>query len=56
MNDTADSEVINFLKEILNPEGFGYSVTADVRSEAKRILDIIENEQNSAVRSTVRDV
>jgi len=37
-----NSEVISFLKEILNPEGFGYSVTSEVRKEAKRILDTIK--------------
>ena len=40
------SEVIKFLKELLNPEGFGYSVTPEVRKEAKRILEAIRNEQN----------
>jgi hypothetical protein len=38
----ANSEVIGFLKEILNPEGFGYSVTSEVRKEAKHILDKLQ--------------
>jgi hypothetical protein len=46
-------EVVKFLKELLNPDGFGYSVTAEVRTEAKRILEIIENEQNKSVRSAI---
>lgn len=49
----SESEIINFLKELLNPEGFGHSVTPEVRKEAKRILEIIDNEQNSAVRSAI---
>ena len=36
------SNVINFLKELLNPEGFGYSVTSEVRKEAKHILDTMQ--------------
>jgi hypothetical protein len=49
----AESEVIHFLKELLHPEGFGWAVTLEVRKEAKRILEIIENEQNSTVRSAI---
>jgi hypothetical protein len=49
----SESEIINFLKELLNPEGFGHSVTPEVRKEAKRILEIIDNEQNSTVRSAI---
>lgn len=49
----AESEVIHFLKELLNPDGFGYSVTSEVHKEAKRILEIIENEQNPTIRSTI---
>jgi len=49
----AESEVIHFLKELLHPEGFGWAVTLEVRKEAKRILEIIDNEQNSAVRSAI---
>ena len=49
----SESEVILFLKELLHPEGFGWAVTLEVRKEAKRILEIIDNEQNSAVRSAI---
>lgn len=49
----AESEVIHFLKELLHPEGFGWAVTLEVRKEAKRILDIIENEQNPTIRSAI---
>lgn len=31
-------EYIRFLKSLLDPEGFGHAVTAEVRDEARRLL------------------
>ena len=51
-----ENEVIHFLQELLHPEGFGWSVTPEVRKEAHQLLIMIEsesNEQDSTVRQTV---
>lgn len=57
MNKKTKEEVIYFLKELLDPEGFGWAVTSEVREEAKQLLIMIEsesiNEQDSAIRQTV---
>lgn len=57
MNKKTKEEVIYFLKELLDPEGFGYAVTSEVRKEAHQLLIMIEsesiNEQDSAIRQTV---
>ena len=56
MTHQSEEEVVHFLKELLNPEGFGWAVTQEVRNSAKRILTMIESdndEQNSAVRQTL---
>lgn len=45
MNKKIDEEIIRFLKNLLHPEGFGWSVTDEVRRETKRLLDIIEHER-----------
>ena len=50
-----ENEVVRFLQELLNPEGFGWSVTPEVRKESKRLLIMIEseiNEQDSTIRQT----
>ena len=54
-----ENEVIHFLQELLHPEGFGWSVTPEVRKESKRLLIMIEsesNEQDSTIRQTTRNV
>ena len=60
MKTETETEVVDFLKELLHPEGFGWSVTDEVRKESKRIIIMIEsesvNEQDSTVRQTVRNV
>ncbi len=60
MKAKTENEVVHFLKELLHPEGFGWSVTDAVRKESKRLLIMIEsesiNEQDSTVRQTVRNV
>ena len=53
IQSTTQADIIKFLKELLNPDGFGYSVTPEVRKEAKRLLEIIENEQNPTIRSAI---
>lgn len=46
---TSDTEdvIINFLKELLHPEGYGHAVTHEVRQHAKRILTMIEGEKTN---------
>jgi hypothetical protein len=59
MKAKTENEVIHFLKELLHPEGFGWSVTDEVRKESKRLLIMIEseiNEQDSTIRQTIRNV
>jgi hypothetical protein len=59
MKAKTENEVVHFLKELLHPEGFGWSVTAEVRKESKRLLIMIEsesNEQDSTIRQSVRNV
>jgi hypothetical protein len=59
MKTQTENEVVHFLQELLHPEGFGWSVTAEVRNESKRLLIMIEsesNEQDSAIRQSVRNV
>ena len=57
MNKKTEDAVVNFLKELLHPEGFGWAVTPEVGRESKRLLIMIEsesiNEQDSAIRQTV---
>ncbi len=58
MKTETETEVVGFLKELLHPEGFGWSVTDAVRKESKRLIIMIEsesinNEQDSAVRQTI---
>jgi hypothetical protein len=59
MKKKTEDEVVHFLQELLHPEGFGLSVTAEVRNESKRLLIMIEsesNEQDSTIRSSTRNV
>jgi hypothetical protein len=59
MKTQTENEVVHFLQELLHPEGFGWSVTAEVRNESRRLLIMIEsesNEQDSTVRQSVRNV
>jgi len=59
MKTKTENEVVHFLQELLHPEGFGWSVTAEVRNESKRLLIMIEsesNEQDSTIRQSVRNV
>ena len=57
MKTKTENEVVHFLKELLHPEDFGWSVTDEVRKESKRLLIMIEsnsnNEQDSTIRQTV---
>ena len=57
MNKKTEDAVVNFLKELLHPEGFGWAVTPEVRKEAHQLLIMIEsesiNEQDSTIRQTV---
>jgi hypothetical protein len=39
--------IINFLGELLHPEGYGHAVTLEVRQHAKRILSMIESEKTN---------
>jgi hypothetical protein len=55
MHPKIKDEVVHFLKELLHPEGFGWSVTHEVRREAYQLLIMIEsdsNEQDSTIRQT----
>jgi len=56
MKTKVEEKVIYFLKELLDPEGFGWAVTDEVRREAHQLLIMIEsesiNEQDSTVRQT----
>lgn len=55
MNKKTEDAVVNFLKELLHPEGFGWAVTPEVGRESKRLLIMIEsesNEQDSTIRQT----
>jgi hypothetical protein len=45
MNQKAYDEVVQFLENLLHPEGFGWAVTSEVHREAKRLLGIIEHER-----------
>ena len=45
MNQKAYDEVVQFLENLLHPEGFGWAVTSEVHREAKRLLSIIEHER-----------
>ena len=59
MKTQTENEVVHFLQELLHPEGFGWSVTAEVRNESRRLLIMIEsesNEQDSTVRQSIRNV
>ena len=59
MKTQTENEVVHFLQELLHPEGFGWSVTAEVRNESRRLLIVIEsesNEQDSTIRQSVRNV
>jgi hypothetical protein len=59
MKTQTENEVVHFLQELLHPEGFGWSVTAEVRNESRRLLIMIEsesNEQDSTIRQSVRNV
>ena len=57
MKTKTENEVVQLLKELLHPEGFGWAVTNEVRKESKRLLIMIEsesiNEQDSTIRQTV---
>jgi hypothetical protein len=59
MVQNTESEIQYFLKELLNPEGYGWAVSDEVRTDAKRLLNMIiiddgiNNEQNSTVRSKI---
>ena len=57
MTPETENKVVNFLKELHHPEGFGWAVTPEVSRESKRLLIMIEsesiNEQDSAIRQTI---
>lgn len=57
MQTKTETEIIQFLKELLHPEGFAWAVTPEVRKHAHEILIMIEsessNEQDSTIRQTV---
>ena len=54
MKTKTENEVVHFLKELLHPEGFGWSVTPEVRKEAHQLLIMIESESSNEQDSTVR--
>lgn len=35
-------DVRKFLRDLIDPEGFGYSVTSEVRREAMRLLELLK--------------
>jgi len=35
-----DEDIYNFLKDLLNPEMYGFAVTAEVRDRARELLDM----------------
>lgn len=47
MNQKVYDEVVQFLENLLHPEGFGWAVTSEVHKEAKRLLNIIEIEKRN---------
>ena len=57
MKTKTENEIVQFLKELLHPEGFAWAVTDEVRREAHQLLIMIEsnsnNEQDSTIRQTV---
>ena len=38
-----EADCVQLVRELLNPEGFGYSVTEEVRTAARRALRITNN-------------
>lgn len=36
---TVERNALDLVRELVNPDGFGYSVTEEVRRAAKRVLD-----------------
>lgn len=38
------AEIKMFLKELLNPEGYGHAVTEEVRDHSKFLLNILERD------------
>ena len=57
MKTKTENQIVQFLKELLHPEGFAWAVTPEVRKEAHQLLIMIEsesiNEQDSTIRQTV---
>lgn len=45
MNEELLREVRNFLADLCHPEGFGYSVTREVRQRARELLAKINGEK-----------
>ena len=60
MTDNTERAIIEFLEDVIHPEGYGHAVSLEVRQRARRILTMIEsektNEQDSTVRSTLCNV
>lgn len=43
MKKKTEDEIVIFLKELLHPEGFAWSVTPEVRKQAHQLLIMIES-------------
>jgi PleD family two-component response regulator len=39
MTQLNESEVVQFLKDLLDPDMYGFAVTAEVRQRAKQLLE-----------------
>lgn len=46
MNENLQQKIIDFLKELLHPDGYGYAVTQEVRNRAKELLMMTESNSN----------
>lgn len=48
-------DMIEFIESLLDPEMFGYAVSAEVRDEARRVLGIepVENESSRLTNETL---
>lgn len=44
LTDSPYKELVNFVKELLDPEVYGHAVSKEVRNEARRVLGLKERE------------
>lgn len=47
MNKKTENDIVIFLKELLHPEGFAWSVTPEVRKQAHQLLIMIESKSDN---------